>query len=97
MLQHLESLTPVYPRYSEWSITVETPEAVDCPDCQMIMRDEAERRVCDCPEPCDCYADGYSHGKDKLEFKIRSLLAGGGHACGCRPCLIIHAAREALR
>ena len=33
----------------------------------------AERSVCDCPEPCGCYAEGhaagYTEGKDKAYFE----------------------------
>ena len=27
-------------------------------------------RVCDCPEPCACYAEGYAQGKDKAYFEM---------------------------
>ena len=29
---------------------------------------DAEQPVCDCPEPCACYAEGYAVGKDKVYF-----------------------------
>ena len=28
-----------------------------------------ERRLCDCDEPCGCYAEGYAAGKDKAFFR----------------------------
>ena len=43
--------------------------------------------VCDCPEPCACYAEGYAHGKEKAHFEIRVVL-DSNHAsgCGCESC-----------
>ena len=39
-----------------------------------ILREAAmtdkERRLCDCPEPCGCYAEGYAAGKDKAFFEM---------------------------
>ena len=29
-----------------------------------------ERPLCDCPEPCGCYAEGYAAGKDKAFFEM---------------------------
>ena len=29
-----------------------------------------EARLCDCPEPCGCYAEGYAAGKDKAFFEM---------------------------
>ena len=44
------------------------------------------RPLCDCPEPCGCYAEGYAAGKDKAFFEIISSLDGPPHAqdCGCQ-------------
>ena len=49
-----------------------------------------ERPLCDCPEPCGCYAEGYAAGKDKAYFEIEMALQDDTHAssCGCQPCLI---------
>ena len=49
---------------------------------------ERERPLCDCPEPCGCYADGYAAGKDKAFFGMEMALQGDTHAagCGCQPC-----------
>ena len=35
-----------------------------------------ERRLCDCDEPCGCYAEGYAAGKDKAFFEIIASLDG---------------------
>ena len=45
-----------------------------------------ERPLCDCPEPCGCYAEG----KDKAFFEIISSLEGPPHAegCGCQTCKV---------
>ena len=53
--------------------------------------------VCDCPEPCDCYAEGYAAGKDKAFFEIEMALQDDTHVagCGCRPCRIKRAVLEA--
>ena len=49
-----------------------------------------QRPLCDCPEPCGCYAEGYAAGKAKAFFEIISSLDGPPHAqdCGCQPCLV---------
>ena len=49
---------------------------------------ERERRLCDCPEPCGCYAEVYAAGKDKAFFEMGMALQGDTHAagCGCQPC-----------
>ena len=48
---------------------------------------ERTQSVCDCPEPCACYAEGYAQGKEKAHFEVRTVL-GSNHAasCGCEPC-----------
>ena len=50
----------------------------------------AERPVCDCPEPCGCYAEGYAAGKDKAYFEVLASLDGPPHHqdCGCQPCQV---------
>ena len=35
-----------------------------------------ERPLCDCPEPCACYAEGYAAGKDKACFEVLASLEG---------------------
>ena len=58
------------------------------------MTDSAQP-VCDCPEPCACYAEGYALGKEKAHFEIRVLLDSNHAArCGCEPCKTV---REILR
>ena len=51
---------------------------------------EQERPLCDCPEPCGCYAEGYAAGKDKAFFEMEMALQDDTHAtgCGCQPCLV---------
>ena len=58
------------------------------------MTDTA-RPVCDCPEPCACYAEGYAQGKEKAHFEIRTVLDSNQVAsCGCEPCRTV---QEVLR
>ena len=54
-----------------------------------------ERRLCDCDEPCGCYAEGYAAGKGKAFFEMLASLTdrptprtaaasparSSGHAC----------------
>ena len=49
-----------------------------------------DRPVCDCPEPCGCYADGYAAGKDKANFEALASLEGPPHHqdCRCQPCQV---------
>ena len=49
-----------------------------------------ERPVCDCPEPCGCYAEGYAAGKDKAYFEVVASLDGPPHHrdCDCQPCQV---------
>ena len=51
---------------------------------------DKERPLCDCPEPCDCYAEGYAAGKDKAFFEMEMALQDDTHAagCGCQPCRV---------
>ena len=35
---------------------------------------DPDRPVCDFPEPCGCYAEGYAAGKDKAYFEIEMAL-----------------------
>ena len=51
---------------------------------------DSDRPVCDCPEPCGCYAEGYAAGKDKAYFEVLASLEGPPHAgdCGCQPCQV---------
>ena len=50
----------------------------------------AGRQVCDCPEPCGCYAEGYAAGKDKAYSEVLANLDGPPQTedCGCRPCQV---------
>ena len=36
------------------------------PEAAMTARD---RPLCDCPEPCSCYAEGYAAGKEKAYLR----------------------------
>ena len=38
------------------------------------------RPLCDCPEPCGCYAEEYAAGKDKAYFEVLASLEGPRHA-----------------
>ena len=51
---------------------------------------ERARPLCDCPEPCACYAEGYAAGKDKAYFEVLASLDGRPHAgeCACQPCQV---------
>ena len=37
---------------------------------------DAERLLCDCPEPCGCSAEGYAAGKNKAYFNVLTSLEG---------------------
>ncbi len=52
-----------------------------------IAMTDTDRPLCDCPEPCACYAEGYTQGKEKAHFEIRTVL-DSNHAVsgGCEPC-----------
>ena len=49
-----------------------------------------KRRLCDCDEPCGCYAEGYAAGKDKAYFEMLTSLEGPPHAegCACQSCRV---------
>ena len=51
---------------------------------------DSDRPVCDCLEPCGCYAEGYAAGKDKAYFEVLASLEGPPHVgdCGCQPCQV---------
>ena len=53
------------------------------------MTDSA-RPLCDCPEPCACYAEGYAAGKDKAYIEVLASFDGLPHAgeCACQPCQV---------
>ena len=57
-----------------------------------------ERPLCDCPEPCACYAEGYAAGKDKAYFEIEMALQDDTHAAsyGCQPCRMKWAVLETM-
>ena len=42
-----------------------------------------ELSLCDCPEPCGCYAEGYAAGKDKAFFEMEMALQDDTHSAGC--------------
>ena len=48
------------------------------------------RPLCDCPEPCGCYAEGYAAGQDSAFSLVLATLDGPPHAeyCGCQPCQV---------
>ena len=45
---------------------------------------DPEYPVCDCPEPCACYAEGYAAGKDKAYFEVLASLKGSSPCRGVR-------------
>ena len=53
----------------------------------MIAR---ERPLCDCPEPCACYAEEYAAGKDEAYFEMLASLEGTPAAgdCACQSCQV---------
>ena len=59
---------------------------------------DTDRPLCDCPEPCACYAEGYAAGKDKAYFEIEMALQDDTHAasCVCQPCRIKRAVLETM-
>ena len=59
---------------------------------------DTEGPLCDCPEPCGCYTEGYAAGKDKAYFEVITSLEGPPHAagCGCQPCRIKRTVLEIL-
>ena len=61
------------------------------------MTDE-ERPLCDCPEPCGCYAEGYAAGKDKAFSEMEMAPQDDTHAaaCGYEPCRVKTACIGAL-
>ena len=48
----------------------------------------SKRPVCDCPEPCTCYAKGYAAGKDEAYFTIKMAQqeTPTSASCGIQPC-----------
>ena len=43
--------------------------------------------VCDCPEPCACYSEGYVQGKEKSYFEMNNFdWTGHAKGCGCEQC-----------
>ena len=63
---------------------------------QEAVTTDSARPLCDCPEPCACYAEGYATGKDKAYFEVITSLEGPPHAgdCVCQPC---HVKRACIR
>ena len=51
---------------------------------------DTDRPLCDCPEPCGCYVEGYAAGKDKAYFETLASMDGPPHAegCACQPCQV---------
>ena len=44
--------------------------------------------VCDCPEPCACYCEGYAQGKDKAYFEMSNFdWTQHAKGFGCKPCI----------
>ena len=45
-------------------------------------------RVCDCPEACSCYAEGYAAGREKSWFEMGNFdWTQHSRGCSCEPCL----------
>ena len=55
-------------------------------------------QLCDCPEPCGCYAEGHAAGKDKAYSEMLASLEDKAHSlgCGCRPCQVKKATINSL-
>ena len=51
---------------------------------------DTDRPLCDSPELCGCYDDGYAAGKEMTYFEIEMVLQNYTHAarCGCQPCQV---------
>ena len=51
---------------------------------------DTDRPLCNCPELCGCYDEGYAAGKDKAYFETEMALQDDTHAagCGCQPCQV---------
>ena len=51
---------------------------------------DKEPRLCDCPEPCGCYAEGYDAGKDKAFFEMEMGPEGrhSRHRLRLPPCRV---------
>ena len=46
-------------------------------------------RVCDCPEPCACYGEGYAQGRDKAYFEMNNFdWTKHAKGCGCEGCTV---------
>ena len=60
---------------------VRPPPYADNPAASAMT--DSTRPLCDCPEPCACYAEGYAADKDKAHFEIRAVLDSkhSGTAC----------------
>ena len=58
-----------------------------------------ERPLCDCPEPCACYAEGYAAGKGQAFLEVIASLDGPPHAegCACQPCQPCQVKRACIR
>ena len=43
--------------------------------------------VCDCPEPCACYAEGYTQGRIKAYFEMNNFdWTQHAKGCACEGC-----------
>ena len=43
--------------------------------------------VCNCPEPCACYAEGYTQGRDKAYFEMNNFnWTQHAKGCACEGC-----------
>ena len=60
---------------------------------------DSPRPLCDWPEPCACYAEGYAAGKDKAYFEVIASLDSPPHAgdCACQPCQPCQVKRACLK
>lgn len=51
---------------------------------------DKERRLCDCPEPCGCYAEAYAVANDRAFYEMEMALQDDTHVtdCDCQPCQV---------
>ena len=49
-----------------------------------------ERTLCDCPEPCGCYAEGHAAGRERAYSLVLASFDGPPHAesCSCQHCQV---------
>ena len=51
---------------------------------------------CGAAGDCACYGSGYTNGKDKAHFEVRTWDGGHADGCGCEPCQTVRAVAHAI-